>query len=84
MDVKNPVVECLRDSNKIMNKAIPSRKASYNIDGCLGMLSKRGNITPQDELVGIPYNSELMKFPILPKNRPIGTYKTIKSVSCKK
>ena len=86
MDVKNPgVIECLRDNdNKIRNKIMPSSNASYNIEGCLGILSKRGKITPQDELVGIPYNSELMKFPILPKNRPIGTYKTVKSVNFKK
>ena len=86
MDVKNPgVIECLRDNdNKIRNKIMPSNNASYNIEGCLGILSKIGKITPQDELVGIPYNSELMKFPILPKNNPIGTYKTVKSVNFKK
>ena len=86
MDVKNPGVDAyLRDKdNNTINNTKPSSNASYNIDGCLGILSKRGKITPQDELVGIPNNSELMKFPILPKKRPIGTYRTVKSDNCKK
>ena len=86
MDVKNPCLsECFRDKNsRITNKTTPSKKASYSIDGCLGMLSNLGKITPQEEFVGVPYNSALMKFPILPKNNPIGTYKTMKSVNCRK
>ena len=55
----------------------PSKKASYNIEGCLGKSSTMGNIMPQVDVVGMPYNSELIKFPILPKKRPIGTNKTI-------
>ena len=85
MDVKNPdVMRCLRDRyNNIENKTTPSSTASYNIDGCLGMLSTVGNIIPQEVLVGVPYNSALIKFPNLPKNNPMGTYKTMRSDSCK-
>ena len=50
----------------------PSNIASYSIEGCLGISSISGKIIHQLALVGEPYNSELIKLPILPKNNPIG------------
>ena len=72
----------LKNNNSKYN-TIPSKKASYNIDGCLGTESTSGKITPQLELVAEPYNSELIKFQILPKNKPIGINGTRKSDNLK-
>ena len=66
-------------SRSITNNNKPSKKASYNIEGCLGIISTLGNITPQLDYVGAPNNSELIKLPILPKNNPIGATTDTKS-----
>ena len=58
-----------------MNKINPSKIASYNCDGCLNRLSTLINFTPQGKLVSIPYNSEFIKFAVLPKKIPIGATK---------
>ena len=62
-----------------MNKNIPSKIASYNCDGCLGILSTNGKITPQIKSVGFPTSSLFIKFAILPKKIPIGAATAMKS-----
>ena len=62
-----------------MNKIIPSKKLSYNCDGCLGILSIFGKMTPQKPFVAFPISSPLIKFAILPKKIPIGADTDIKS-----
>ena len=61
----------------IINKTKPSKKASYNCDGCLAVLSMLGKITPQKTFVVLPTNSPLIKLAIRPKNIPIGATQTI-------
>ena len=55
----------------------PSKKASYNWDGCLGIISIDGKITAQGTIVTLPTSSELIKFAILPKKIPIGATQAI-------
>ena len=62
-----------------MNKNIPSNIASYNCDGCLGILSTNGKITPHIKSVGFPISSLFIKFAILPKKSPIGETTEIRS-----
>ena len=57
---------------KIINKTKPSKKDSYSWLGCLGISSSL-NFTPHNPFVGLPESSPLIKFAILPRNRPIGT-----------
>ncbi len=57
---------------KIKNKIIPSKNASYNCDGCLGIISIVGNTTLHETSVIFPTNSPLIKFAMRPKNIPIG------------
>ena len=59
------------------NKIIPSKKASYNCEGCLGCISIFGKITLQGTDVILPINSPLMKLAILPKKIPIGETQAI-------
>ena len=63
----------------IMNKIIPSKKLSYNCDGCLGILSIFGKMTPQKPFVAFPISSPLIKFAIRPKKIPIGETQAITS-----
>ena len=58
---------------------MPSKKASYNCEGCLLILSTNINCTDQGRLVSIPISSELIKFEILPKKIPIGADRATKS-----
>ena len=58
---------------------IPSKSASYNCEGCLLILSISKNCTDQGTSVALPYNSEFIKFAILPKKIPIGADKATKS-----
>ena len=60
-----------------MNKTIPSKKLSYNCDGCLGIISILGKITLQGTLLILPTNSPLIKFAIRPKKIPIGDTQAI-------
>ena len=53
------------------------------MDGCLGYSSTFVKMTPHDPEVFNPYSSEFMKFPNLPKKRPMGAYKDIMSVRFK-
>ena len=62
---------------KIKNKTNPSKKASYNWDGCLYKLSICINCTDHGTDVSCPYSSEFIKFAILPKKIPIGATKEI-------
>ena len=57
------------------NRINPSKIPSYNCDGCLYKSSTRINLTAQGTLVSTPFNSELIKFAILPKNIPRGATK---------
>ena len=59
----------------MINKTIPSKKASYNCDGCLILLSMLGKITPQKTSVVLPTSSPLIKLATRPKNIPIGATK---------
>ena len=61
----------------IINKITPSKKASYNCDGCLKLLSILGKTTPQKTFVVLPTSSPLIKFAIRPKKIPIGATKAI-------
>ena len=65
--------------NKITSKINPSNNASYNWDGCRYKSSIWMNFTAHGRFVSIPYNSELIKFAILPKKMPIGA--TIETIS---
>ena len=56
----------------IINKTTPSKKASYNCDGCLMLSSMLGKIIPQKTSVVLPTSSPLIKLANLPKNMPIG------------
>ena len=83
-DVRTPVLGLFfLITYNIIKSIIPSKAASYNIDGCLGNMSTVGKITPHSEYVGSPYNSELIKLPILPKNNPMGIKITKKSDNLK-
>ena len=62
---------------KIKNKTIPSRKASYNCEGCLCNISTVGNITLHLTFETFPINSALIKFATLPKKIPIGETQAI-------
>ena len=65
-----------------MKRIKPSKKASYNCEGCLGNpYGSVGKINPHVPSVGLPYNSPLIKFPILTKPKPIGIAKQIESDS---
>ena len=63
----------------IINKTKPSKKASYNCDGCLVALSMLGKTIPQKTSVVLPTSSPLIKLAIRPKNIPIGATQTITS-----
>ena len=67
-----------------MNIIMPSKKASYNCEGCLGKLSIVGYIIANGNSVTLPINSTLIKLAILPKNNPIGATVETKSESKKK
>ena len=67
------------NKNNIKNNIRPSKAASYNCEGCLGILSILTNITDHITSVCLPYSSELMKFEILPKKIPMGAEAEIKS-----
>jgi hypothetical protein len=69
----------LKYINKINSNITPSNIASYNCDGCLGLLSMRGYIIAKGKSVTLPYSSVLMKLEILPRNKPIGATKDTKS-----
>ena len=57
----------------------PSKKASYNCEGCLLTLSINTNFTDQGISVALPISSEFIKFAILPKKIPIGADRATKS-----
>ena len=61
----------------IKNKIKPSKKASYNCEGCLGIRSTLGNITLHETFVIFPTSSPFIKFAIRPKNIPIGDTQAI-------
>ena len=61
------------------HKINPSNNASYSWDGCRYKSSIWMNFTAHGRFVSIPYNSELIKFAILPKKIPIGA--TIETIS---
>ena len=65
--------------NKIKNNIKPSDNASYSWDGCLYKLSIWINFTAQGRFDSTPYNSELIKFAILPKKIPTGATIEIRS-----
>ena len=61
----------------IKNKIKPSKKASYNWEGCLGIRSTLGKITLHETSVILPISSPFIKFAIRPKNIPIGDTQAI-------
>ena len=68
----------------IKNKIKPSKKASYNCEGCLGIRSTLGKITLHETFVILPISSPFIKLANLPKNKPGGEATAIKSPTCNK
>src|SRR3546814_557765 len=70
---------------RIANITRPSRIASYSMLGWRGSRSGAvvGNTMPHGRSVGLPHSSPLMKLPIRPVNRPIGTSTAVKSATSK-
>ena len=66
-------VRTFRRFHKTTNKTIPSKNASKSCDGYLRLgPGAAGKYIPMGEVVILPYNSPLIKFPIRPKVYPRG------------
>ena len=67
-----------------MNKTMPSKKLSYNCEGCLKRLSTLLKLTEKIKSVSLPQSSKIIKFSIQNKKIPIGATRDTKSVYLKK